>query len=249
MIRIFFGSPGAGKTTLAVRQLYKMKRRRRQPYDYYYSNFSNALCASVDLTGLGTWTFPEHSYIVIDEAGIEFNNRNYKSFPKELISWMKLHRHFKCDVDFISQSWEDTDITIRRLADELWYIKRFGPFTIVRRVYKFVTINEETSQIQDGYRFAKIIKKFLPPPFRENSFYLVFRPRFYRYFDSYSRPSVPVRYSDLGRRDFKKKLARREPDFNRRSCSGMGRGDPSKKNLFQRIKLLFIGIRRRRKKT
>ncbi len=245
---MFFGSPGSGKTTLAVRQLYKMRRRWRQPYDYYYANFTNAICASVDLTGLGTWTFPEHSYIVIDEAGIEYNNRNYKAFPKELISWLKLHRHYKCDIDFISQSWEDTDITIRRLADELWYIKRIGPFSLVRRVYKFVTVNEDTQQIVDGYKFAKIFKKFLPPPFHENSFYLVFRPRFYKYFDSYSRPPLLARYQDLGRRKFDKKVFIRSRRRDRKTHLEKGRGTlPTR--LWQRTKLFLSAFRRRRQKT
>lgn len=247
MIRLYFGSPGSGKTTLAVRQIYKLRSRKRQKYDYYYANFTNSLCSSVSLSGLGTWTFPEHSYVVIDEAGIEYNNRNFKSFPKELISWLKLHRHFKCDVDFISQSWEDVDVTIRRLADELWYIKRIGPFSIVRRVYKFVTVNEDTQQIQDGYKFAKLIKRFLPPPFHEKSFFLVFRPRYYRYFDTYSRPPVPARYQDLGRSGFNKKRNVRSLNLFRATRSGTGRGTRPI-NLIQRLKLLLVGSRRRRQK-
>lgn len=195
MIRIFFGSPGSGKTTLACQLMYKMQKNKKIGYRYYFSNFTNKLSKNVDLKGLGEWTFPEKSYLVVDEAGIEYNSRKYKTLPQETIAWFKLHRHFRCDVDFISQSWEDTDITIRRLADELWYIKRFGPFSLVRRVYKSVTVDENTHQIIDAYKFGKVIKRLLPFPWHQKTWFLVFRPRYYKYFNTLERPNLPVRYA------------------------------------------------------
>lgn len=156
MLRLYFGQPGCGKTTLACRTVFKYKKRKR--YDRYFLNFPNTIGSVCNVDGLGEWTFPENSFVVIDEAGIEYNSRKFKSMSQQFISWIKLHRHYKCDVDFISQSWEDVDITIRRLADQLWYVRRLGPFTLVRRVYKFVTVDENTHQIVDGYKFGKIIK-------------------------------------------------------------------------------------------
>ena len=194
MIRIFFGSPGSGKTTLACQLMKKMQKSKKIGYHYYFSNFTNKLSKKVDLKGLGAWTFPEKSYLVVDEAGIEYNSRKYKTLPQETIAWFKLHRHYRCDVDFISQSWEDTDITIRRLADELWYIKKLGPFSLVRRVYKTVSIDENTHQIIDAYRFGKIIKRLLPFPWHQKTWFLVFRPRYYKYFNTLERPYLPVRY-------------------------------------------------------
>lgn len=201
MIRVFFGNPGCGKTTTACKMLKKSKKR----YNRLFANFnvSDKIATQCDLTDLGKWTFPERSYIVVDEAGIEYNNRKYKTLPQHTISWFKLHRHYRCDVDVFSQSWDDMDITIRRLADQLWYMKKIGPFTMLRRVYKTVTIDENTHQIIDGYRMTKGIWLLLQPlrllglsfffP-QLKSWRLCFRPLYYRYFNSWDTPETPVKY-------------------------------------------------------
>ncbi len=195
MIRVFFGSPGCGKTTFACCRFAKEQKLKRPNYDYFYSNFDNDLSIRIpSLQGLGSWTFPEHSYIIIDEAGIEYNSRKYKTLDQMTIQWFKLHRHYKCDVDFISQSWEDMDITIRRLADELWYIKKFGPISIVRRVYKSVKVDDKTHQIIDAYQFGKLLKRLLPWPLGAKTWFIIWRPKYYKYFNTYEKPNTPVRY-------------------------------------------------------
>ena len=204
MIRVLFGSPGCGKTTTAC----KLLKKSRKYYKYCFANFtvSKKIATTVDLKDLGDWTFPQNSYVVIDEAGIEYNNRSYKLLPRTTISWFKLHRHYKCDVDVFSQSWEDMDITIRRLADQLWYMKKIGPFTVMRRVYKTLDIDENTHQIIDAYRLTKGIWLLLQPlrliglsvlfP-QLKTWRLCFRPFYYRYFDSWETPDTPVRTFDF----------------------------------------------------
>lgn len=207
MITVFFGSPGAGKTTLACREIAKSQKR----YNATFANFG-CKCATVDdisLEGLGTWTFPPGSYIAIDEAGIEYNNRKFKTLDQNTIKWFKLHRHYRCDVSVWSQSWDDMDITIRRLADRLYYVRKIGPFTMVRRVYKRVTVDKQTEQIIDGYRMVNILWLLFKPlyylsfalfglgfflrlvlPFDEIK--LVYRPLYYKYFDTHEAPPLPV---------------------------------------------------------
>lgn len=187
MIKMFFGSPGSGKTTLACRVLYRS--RLLKEYDHYYANFETSLAEFVNLDKLGeTWTFPPHSLIVIDEAGIEYNSRKYKTLSQSLIQWLKLHRHYKCDVIIISQSWEDVDITFRRLTTDLYHIRKLGPFTRVRRINKIVGIDKESHQIIDQYQFAGIFGNLLG---RDN-FCIFLRNGYYKYFDSYSTPPTPI---------------------------------------------------------
>lgn len=161
MITVYFGSPGSGKTTMAVRDILKQQKR----YNFTFANFG-CKCADFDdvsLDGLGEWTFPKGSYIAIDEAGIEYNNRKFKSLSQDTIKWFKLHRHYCCDISVWSQSWEDMDVTLRRLSDRLYYIKKMGPFTMIRRVYKRVTVNKETEQIIDGYKMVHMLYLILKP--------------------------------------------------------------------------------------
>lgn len=213
MIRIFFGNPGCGKTTCMVRNMKKMQKYPKTLHyklcnlpvfslffhykypmiDDYYSNFDSVLSDNITLKDLGKWTLPEHSYLCVDESGIEYNSRKYKSLPQETIAWYKLYRHYKVDIiDFVSQSWEDMDVTIRRLIDELWYLRKLGPFTLVRRIYKWTGIDNETHQITDMYKFGSFFRRILPPPFHRKDWYVVFRPFHYKQFNSYERYYLPT---------------------------------------------------------
>lgn len=213
MIRIFFGNPGCGKTTCMIRNMKKMHKYPKTLHyklcnlpvlslfmsykypliDVYYSNFESALSDNITLKDLGKWTLPEHSYLCVDESGIEYNSRKYKSLPQETIAWYKLYRHYKVDIiDFVSQSWEDMDVTIRRLADELWYLRKLGPFTLVRRIYKWTGIDKETHQIMDMYKFGSFLRRVLPPPFHRKDWYIVFRPFHYKQFNSFERYYLPT---------------------------------------------------------
>lgn len=198
MFRLYFGNPGCGKTTFACKQLkYLQSKRGKKKYAYkrFYANFDNTLSYKISLSGLGDWTLPFNSYLVVDEAGIQYNNRKFKSLPQSTIEWFKLHRHYGVDVDFISQSWEDLDITIRRLVDEIWYLKKVGPFTVVRRIFKKVQVDENTHQIVDGYflrKFFGIIFDFI---IGLTSFKIFLRAPYYKYFDTYDAPKKTIKYN------------------------------------------------------
>ena len=89
------------------------------------------------------------------------------------------------------------EITIRRLATELWYMYKIGPFTLCRKVYKRVTVDRNTHQIIDGYSMANKLWLLIWPlqlgyPFRKR-FTLTFRPFYYKYFDSWECDDLEVR--------------------------------------------------------
>lgn len=183
MIKLFFGSPGCGKSTLACRLMFYSNA------DYLFSNFDNSISNRIESSFIGKFAFPDYSELYIDEAGIDYNNRNYKNLPQSAIEYFKLHRHFKNDIFLFSQSWEDTDITLRRLTDELWFVSKKGPFTVCRKLRKSVTVNKESEQIIDGYKFAGILWSLLPPPLHEKTFFMFYRKPYFKFFDSFSKPS------------------------------------------------------------
>lgn len=201
MITTLFGSPGCGKTTLAVKKAIKNQKHYKHCFLNFDHTVKNAFICSLD--ELGDWTFPDYSYIAIDEAGIEYNSRAYKTLPKPAIAWFKKHRHYRCDVDIFSQSWEDMDITLRRLSNELWYLYKIGPFTLARRIYKRVTVDKTTEQIIDGYKMSSMLWLFIwflqldcmiyPFCLFSPKFKLTFRPFYYKYFDSFSKDNIPVK--------------------------------------------------------
>lgn len=181
MISLYFGSPGAGKSTTAARFAYKNYGKRP-----VYSNFDCAFTYRFHVSQLGLVHFPRGSLILVDEAGICFNNRNFKKMPMHVIEYLKLHRHYGVDIIFFSQSWEDVDITIRRLATHLYYIRKLPFFTMIRHVNTFVFIDKEKHQIQEGYRFESLFMFLLfSVPIR-----FIFRPFYYFMFNSYEAPEL-----------------------------------------------------------
>lgn len=186
MISMYFGNPGCGKTTLACRILFH--EQLKGTYDHYYANFETKLAEYNSLRDLGHWTFPKNSLVIIDEAGIEYNSRKYKTMDQKLIEWLKLHRHYGCDVIVISQSWEDVDITIRRLVSQLYYVKKLLCFSLVKRIYKSVGIDDKTHQIIDYYRFGSLLGNLVGA----KNISLFFRPWYYQFFDSYHTPPTTI---------------------------------------------------------
>lgn len=195
MISLYFGSPGSGKTTLIMYQIKKQIKRfsslfykifDRKPYRFY-TNVKDCSFPYYSSENIGKNALPPYSTLYIDEAGIDFNSRAYKSMSKDQIAYFKLHRHYKHDINFYSQSWEDCDITIRRLCDRYYHLTKLGPFTLVRRVRKFCTIDSNTQQIIDGYKFTGLLWRLIPSFLGGfKSWFLVFRPLYYQYFDSYA---------------------------------------------------------------
>lgn len=202
MLSIYFGSPGCGKTTLIAKTA-----KRDKSYKYIFTNvelssITHNFLQSSDLQNLGSWTPCPNSLLLLDEAGIEYNNRKYKSMSQSTIAWFKLHRHFGVDVNVYSQSWDDVDITLRRLADRYFYLRKIGCFTLSRRVYKTVMVDDVTHQIIDGYRMERGIWLLLQPLrlFGLGNIFsglrgwgLTFRPFYYKYFNTHSVPAdVPA---------------------------------------------------------
>ena len=205
VLNVYFGVPGAGKTTLAA---YFTKQANKQAWpitlaEKYPCKFSALLLRSkffkrktlvysnVPITGAYQLD-PQHDIgkymivngkVIIDEAGIEYNNRNFKTFPPDAIYWYKYHRHYECSVEVFSQSHEDMDITLRRLAQNFYVVKKsLIPFCVVfRKIYRKVGIDEHTHQIVDMYYFR---------PLGIGSKW-IFSPPLWKLFNSYSRKELP----------------------------------------------------------
>lgn len=205
VLNVYFGVPGSGKTTFAA---YLAKRMAKESHVIRWAKkhpgkLSEKLLASrffkrsmpvysnVPITGayqldpqndIGKYMICDGK-VIIDEAGIEYNNRNFKAFPPDAIYWYKYHRHYECSVDVFSQSYEDMDITLRRLAQNYFVVKKsLLPFCIVcTKIRRKVGIDENTHQIIDKYYFGL--------PILGSKW--VFSPPLWKLFNSYSRRELP----------------------------------------------------------
>lgn len=201
VLNVYFGVPGSGKTTFAAyltAQALKQSRvvtwaerhsgkaaswllksrffKRRQPV---WSNVPITGAYQLDPHGdIGKYMMAGGK-VIIDEAGIEYNNRNFKSFPPEAVYWYKYHRHYNCSVDVFSQSYEDMDITLRRLAQNYYVVKKslLPYFVVVKRIRRKVGIDDMTHQIIDKYYFGL--------PVLDTKW--IFTPPLWKMFNSFSR--------------------------------------------------------------
>lgn len=177
---LVFANIGAGKTTLLARYAQKELRKMKKGKSKYKHIISNTPISGVTyipkLRELLRKYSPEETLILVDEAGIIWNNRKMKMSDEE-IEYIKLIRHYKSKLIAISQSYDDVDITIRRLYTNIYLLNKIGQITLVRPIRKYVTIDKETEQIVDGYKFKLI-----------NSWGTLYRQLYYNYFDSYWKP-------------------------------------------------------------
>lgn len=201
---IKYGFPGCGKTLDVCKEAVENIQKGRKVYSSIPINVDNVIQFDPHDFGHG-YRFYGDCVVLIDEGGIIFNNRNWKQF-QESIEYSKLHRHDKARIIIYSQSPEDTDVTLRRLAQESWDMKKvFGYFSLQRRIIcenTIVSATNEEGVTKGSYgmnqRYAGLL-----------DFKIYFQPYWYGLSDTYEMPErftqipseiihckMPYRFSD-----------------------------------------------------
>lgn len=177
ILSVYFGVPGSGKTTFAA---YNAKRMLKYGIPVW-SNVPITGCYELDVHQDIGHNMIYNGLVIIDEAGIDYNNRKFKSFTDEENKWFKYHRHYRCAVDIFSQGWNDMDLKLRILAQRFYVVKKsLIPFFVYRRrIRKVVGINEYDKQIIDAYDFVPFSRKY------------IFCPPLWKMFNTLSHDELP----------------------------------------------------------
>ncbi len=177
-----FANKGTGKTTYFAKRIKADLKNKKVTAVFCNVPIYGALKFDVK-EYLGRRDLPRGSKVYIDEGAIELPNT--VNLTKQQALYFILSRHAEVDFYIISQSWEDLNIKIRRLYDKVWFLKRhwlISDITVLHRYRKELEVDEETHQFVDGYY------KTFPWPIINRK--MVYRPNYYRFFDSYDMPSV-----------------------------------------------------------
>ena len=193
---IYFGVPGSGKTTHAAKVVYDNLKKG-------YPTFSNVPIFGAFMVGekdIGVFNISGCD-LVIDEASISYNSRKWKSLSQEAIAWYKYYRHYGVrNVYVYSQSFDDMDITLRRLADRYFLITRsvLPWLSCIREIDRKIDIDEQTHQISDSY-FFRLLPHFL------------WLPTYWSMFDSWAAPVLAEKQWDaLGFGDLDRTIGNRQ---------------------------------------
>lgn len=188
----YFGLPGCGKTTTLT---YLAKKAISSgKYKIVAGNVHLALHGYVyipyDL--FGKYDISDAFYL-IDEAMVEAGDRDYKNFEKCKLEMFVMHRHYNMDIVLFSQEADGIDKKIRSITDRMYYVKK-GFFTgkwisnIYRIPYKILWPDSKTA----GENVGKIIMGYVKPNLLVWIFAKrLYRPPYYRYFDSWERKKLP----------------------------------------------------------
>lgn len=152
-----------------------------------------------DIKTLGKFPPTPNSLFLLDECGILLNNRQWKSLSPEAKEMFALHRHKLVDICACSQT-VDIDSSLRNRAEKLFHVFRVGPFTVLRRIVYQVDVNEN-HELGDFYTklptlqwllelIGSVRKSKRMAKERWKSSYFIYRPFYYKYFNSYNDNTV-----------------------------------------------------------
>lgn len=190
---MIFGKKGSGKNTLLTK--WAIKYNRLGYHVYSDSEIFNTY--KLDTDWIGKYDFPKNSVLLIQEAGMTWDNRNFKSFPEEVRDFFKLQRHKSVIVVLASQSF-DVDKKLRDLTDEMYLITNFMRiFSIAKRINKKITIqkaeNNDNKSSNDTASFLTESYSFDLPFFWK----FTYIPRYINYFNSFEAEEFPLVSSKL----------------------------------------------------
>lgn len=175
---LLIGKKGSGKTTTLTKIALSFIKKGIRVY------------STVAIPGTYTFkpewlsqglTIPEGSVLLVDEVGMIWDNRQFKTFSSNVRDFFKLQRHAHITCYMFSQT-PDIDKKLRDLCDEMWLCKNIGRvFSVQRLIIKKIGINEDENgngNLVDSYKFGGLI----------GGLRFVFIPRYVEFFNSFDLP-------------------------------------------------------------
>lgn len=193
-VSLFFGLPGCGKTTLMTARAIQAVNSKRYKNVYCNVHINVPGVIYIDNECIGLYNLIDGK-ILIDEATLFADSRAYKEFSKDKLQYFLEHRHYNVDIELYTQQWDGVDRKIRVITDRVYYVYK-GLFTgkWITKYYRipYGIIIPDPKKNQGGEKLGEIVQGYCKPNFLVRIFCpKIFRPKYYKYFDSWERPYLP----------------------------------------------------------
>ncbi len=195
MVKLFFGLPGCGKTTIMCSIALRESTRKRPRYKNVYCNVKS-LCVPgvtyIDNDCIGKYDLSD-CLILIDEATLFADSRDFKKFDVGKLTYFLEHRHFHADIYLFTQQWDGVDRKIRVITDRVYYVyKPFLTGIFISKYYRIPYGIIIPDKKNGGEKLGEIIQGYCKPDLITRLFATkIFRPKYYKYFDSFEKPYLP----------------------------------------------------------
>lgn len=200
MVALYFGLPGCGKSTLMSK--FALQAMRSKRYKNVYVNFPIAVdgVTRIYWSDIGTYNLHD-GLVLLDEASVgaisnrSYGNKGKKNDNDRIVEWFMMHRHANCDVYLFTQRWDGVDASIRKgLLDRVFYI--YKPLLTGLWWSKYYRIPYDIiipdPKDGNGEKLGEIVQGYCKPGLIGRIFCgRIFRPRYYKLFDSWIMPSLP----------------------------------------------------------
>lgn len=193
MVRLFFGLPGCGKTTLMVHRIRKFHKKFPEMNIYCNVPVTLDYVTYIDNNDVGMFNLHDGT-IFLDEASLFADSRDYKHFSRDKMRYFLLHRHYNVNIELYTQQWDAIDKKIRVITDRVYYVYKpliTGLFmTKYYRIPYGIIIPDPNKK--DGEKLGEIVQGYCKPNVIQRLFCpRLFRPTEYKYFDSWECPKLP----------------------------------------------------------
>lgn len=201
MVKLFFGLPGAGKSSALVYQMLKtswlIENHLKTPYERCVSNVQTLPikhCYYMPYPEMITHDLGAKTLVLIDEGTLNFDSRDFKNFSKDSLYFFLMHRHYEYDIYIYTQQYNAIDLKIRSICDRVYYIKKGKIFKGISHIYpvKYGVIIPEKKD-KDNAKYGEIIQGYCKWGFLDILFHTrLIRSSTYGIYDTFCRPNLPV---------------------------------------------------------